>query len=249
VRRWVLLATAILLLGAAANVGVAWWCALWSGVTWTPLAVSVSSTQRWPKPTIHDDGTRVMPFHCAGFGIDGEQIDEQQWVTRAHGFDCGARVTGGTASRAAFRAGWPLRCLEWSRAHQEQWERVDGTERRPRWMESDGIAAPYSILGRRLLPRPLVAPSGVMPIAPQVLLPVRPIWRAVVLNSLIYAGVLCASSAAIWLFVRKRRYGPGRCAACGYPVGLSDMCTECGRPVGAQGGSHGLPREEGSRAR
>ncbi len=238
----------LLVLGAAVNVGVAWWCALWSRVTWTPLAVSASSTRRWPKATIHDDGTHVTPFHCSGFGIDGEQVDEQQWTKRAHGLEFGVRVTGGTTSRATFRAGWPLRCLTWSRAHQEQWEREDGISRRPQWIESDGIVPPYSIMGRRLLPRPLVAPSGVVPLAPQVLLPVRPIWRAVVLNSLIYAGVLAAGSAGVWLIVRKGRHGLGRCGACGYPIGVSDVCPECGRPVRAQDGSHGLPREAESRS-
>ncbi len=57
------------------------------------------------------------------------------------------------------------------------------------------------------------------------------LWPGVVINALPYA-------AALWLLIsgpfRLRRFiraKRGRCPACAYPVGPSDVCSECGKPL------------------
>ncbi len=53
-------------------------------------------------------------------------------------------------------------------------------------------------------------------------------------NALVFAII---ASAAVRLFAsiatsrRRARSRAGLCAACGYPLGVSEICTECGRPV------------------
>jgi len=58
--------------------------------------------------------------------------------------------------------------------------------------------------------------------------PYRPIWPGFAINTLFYAGVLwvlCCGPFALRRMIRRRR---GLCAACAYPIGQSDVCTECG---------------------
>ncbi|MHC4709797.1 MAG: hypothetical protein ACYTA3_05095 [Planctomycetota bacterium] len=63
-------------------------------------------------------------------------------------------------------------------------------------------------------------------------LPLRPVWRGFIANTLLYA-------AAAWLLsrlpgVRRRRIRrrQGLCPSCGYPPGASAVCTECGAALG-----------------
>ncbi len=63
-----------------------------------------------------------------------------------------------------------------------------------------------------------------------------PIWSGFFLNLLFYAPM-------IWLVARVpravRRYirtRHKRCAACGYPIGVSERCTECGNLIGLRPG-------------
>lgn len=64
--------------------------------------------------------------------------------------------------------------------------------------------------------------------------PLLPIWPGFIGNTLLYAlalWLLLAAPFAVRRMVRRRRR---RCAACGYPIGSSAVCTECGKPVGAR---------------
>ncbi len=63
------------------------------------------------------------------------------------------------------------------------------------------------------------------------LLPLRPLWAGVIVNTIFYAAVF-------WLLVALPRTLHGRvrrllcrCPQCGYPIGGSAVCTECGRPL------------------
>ena len=61
------------------------------------------------------------------------------------------------------------------------------------------------------------------------------VWKGLVLNPLIVAGVpwlLVVGGLAAWRWmVGRRRLAAGQCAACGYPIGVSERCTECGVPI------------------
>ena len=79
-----------------------------------------------------------------------------------------------------------------------------------------------------------------------LLLPWRPIWSGFFLNLLFYAPI-------IWLVARVpravRRYirtRHKRCAACGYPIGVSTRCTECGNLIRLRPARHNLLRALGT---
>ena len=68
------------------------------------------------------------------------------------------------------------------------------------------------------------------------LLPYRPLPLGVAVGTVAWAGVALLVALAIraaWRFVFRRqlRARRGLCAACGYPVGRSPVCTECGAEV------------------
>lgn len=66
-------------------------------------------------------------------------------------------------------------------------------------------------------------------------------WEGVVMNPVIGAasvwGVLFAPRCAWGFVVARRRRREGCCPGCGYPIGVSAVCTECGREV--SGGAAG----------
>jgi hypothetical protein len=69
--------------------------------------------------------------------------------------------------------------------------------------------------------------------------PVRLVWTGVLLNPLIVGVPLWLLTVGVWLLwviaARVRRRLSGRCAFCGYPIGVGPVCTECGKAVGVAG--------------
>ena len=66
---------------------------------------------------------------------------------------------------------------------------------------------------------------------PPLVLPVRPVWPGFAVNTLCYAallGIVLAIPGMVRTAVRRRR---GQCIHCGYPIGVSEVCTECGKIV------------------
>lgn len=64
-------------------------------------------------------------------------------------------------------------------------------------------------------------------------LPLVPVWRGFVINTLFYAAILWmlfCMPGKVRRAIRRRR---GRCPACAYPMGDSPVCTECGAAIGA----------------
>ncbi len=62
------------------------------------------------------------------------------------------------------------------------------------------------------------------------LLPLAPLWRGFIWNTLVYALALSAMFVLVVAPFRLRRYlriAAKRCPACGYPRGVSGRCTEC----------------------
>jgi hypothetical protein len=54
------------------------------------------------------------------------------------------------------------------------------------------------------------------------------IWPGFAINTVFYAAILWLLFAAPGFVRRRIRIKRGRCPACGYPIGSSDVCTECG---------------------
>src|SRR5262249_17329132 len=59
-------------------------------------------------------------------------------------------------------------------------------------------------------------------------LPLQPLWPGFAINTVFYAAVLWGLFAGPFALRRTIRRRRGQCAACGYPVGASKVCTECG---------------------
>jgi len=65
-------------------------------------------------------------------------------------------------------------------------------------------------------------------------LPLMPLWPGFAINTIFYAAILWllfAFPCALRHFRGRRRIKRGLCVRCGYPVGLSQVCSECGRAV------------------
>ena len=67
-------------------------------------------------------------------------------------------------------------------------------------------------------------------------LPLSPLSLGFTLNTLFYAAVLwlliCGPFMLRRIVRRRLLLQRGRCPACAYPMGESDVCTECGIPLG-----------------
>ncbi len=64
-----------------------------------------------------------------------------------------------------------------------------------------------------------------------------PAWLGFAVHTLFYAALLWLPIYGLFAlrrFIRRRR---GRCPACAYPMGDSNVCTECGRPVPGRTGA------------
>ena len=59
-------------------------------------------------------------------------------------------------------------------------------------------------------------------------MPARPAWPGFAVNSIFYAAILGILYLAILQLIGKRRIAKNCCRKCGYPIGVSPMCTECG---------------------
>lgn len=60
-------------------------------------------------------------------------------------------------------------------------------------------------------------------------LPTTAIWRGLIVNAVLYAGVIWLLFFGVSCWRRHRRTRRGRCAACGYDVGPLERCPECGQ--------------------
>ena len=62
-------------------------------------------------------------------------------------------------------------------------------------------------------------------------IPLQPLWRGLLMDSVFYAVILWLLFAATFALRRWRRIRRGLCPKCAYPVGTSTVCTECGHPI------------------
>ena len=218
-KRWLITIAIFLSAGAVVNVAVAW-----AGAAWAPSAPSVPSVPAvpavllvqptfldgWPEESlwlvgpmpVTEPGAWTTPRGSRSSGV-GVHLERVslKYVPRDH---ANLQPFGTNYFRVVHRcrAGLPLLSLEGFCA--SGWLRA----------RQDALPAPHWI---RALPFRL--------------LPLRPIWPGLVVNTLLYSLVLWLLSGGPFVlrsFIRLRR---GLCTACAYPVGESATCTECGRLV------------------
>jgi hypothetical protein len=84
-----------------------------------------------------------------------------------------------------------------------------------------------------------VAHYGALPFEPDpptpfsVVLPLRPLWRGLVTNSLIYAFPCFLTLWGLSLARARRRARRAACTNCGHSLHGSSRCPECGTPLSA----------------
>ena len=71
-------------------------------------------------------------------------------------------------------------------------------------------------------------PESLFDSAKYYFLPLRPIWYGFVLNTALYGSAAWLLICGPFVLRRSRRRRHGKCVACGYPIGMSEVCTECG---------------------
>ena len=205
------LRTAIyIILGALANVAVAWACSIAMGeiqhsrklryrnpvgdspVVYVTKGISYESISVCPRGGTILARERV-PRYPRHAWWNEDSLWYYNWAV-AHGFP--------VASLSAWRTTWI-----------EDTPDGDGLIRTPvlHWGVALGEIPPFFVGGR--IP---------------VVLALRPVWPGFTINTLLYAGLL-------WLLIRGRRalrrfirHRRGQCLVCAYPTGSSPVCTECG---------------------
>lgn len=207
-----------LVLGAVLNVAVAWGFAA-SLQSKGKLVYYGRTTQHypcWSWKRLEQTGTTIFASvveeseRMRGYVIDGELWGDVPPVE-----------TAGLPSWLVFRDpratdaiavshvahGWPFRAMRY------WWTWYDASGGQPTVLPFHAIE--LSVDNREL----------------RTAIPLHPIFAGFAINTFFYATIL-------WLFVRgpvvlrrvvRRRRG--RCPACGYPVGVSAVCTECGQPL------------------
>jgi|GEM_PF-2151339 len=68
-------------------------------------------------------------------------------------------------------------------------------------------------------------------IGPLRRLPLRPIWPAFVINSLLYAGLTWSAASMLRVAHRRSRLRRNLCPICAYPIAASPTCPECGHSL------------------
>ncbi len=127
------------------------------------------------------------------------------------------------------RAGWPFLCLGWQ-SWKDEFDSmrggVGGVGRQN--VRVPGTNRPYIDLKRWLTPRG-TAVYALNEVHQR--LPLAPLWPGLVFNTLMYGGLVWFCCFGVFAWRKRRRLRRGCCPACGYPAGVSDVCSECGGPV------------------
>ncbi len=208
VLRRLLILCLVLVLAVVANVGVAWSCVEASSLTRSFVDATPDERRLWEESTaelLRGSGWVVRVF---AESHDGPGVCQRLSFAEVGDFpDTDLWLFWG--EKRTIRAGWPFHCLEGSAIEENGGELIrDGT-----------VCSPWSWTESR------AHPGGWRD------LPYHPMWLGFAANTLFYsvaAWLVIAIRLTIrWRFRRLRH----RCPTCGYPVGVSEVCTECGRGV------------------
>lgn len=197
-----------LVLGAMMNVAVAWACARWSRADWSEERIaalddSLALWTRFAPPTWPRSPTDSG--EARGFGLVVDSMIHQQFIEPSESENGGLDIREWFV--IPFRCGWPMLALS--------------------------AAACTSDLdpGHNSLSTGFQLQPGRPGLGTQyggVNLPYGPVWPGILVNTFFYAGAIWLLLHGLLAMRQRRRELRKCCGACGYPHGVSPVCTECG---------------------
>ncbi|MCI0362920.1 MAG: hypothetical protein L0Y44_00325 [Phycisphaerales bacterium] len=205
--RRILLIAGFLAAGLVMNVAVSWVCAYWSkpGGTFDPLLLAKLRREFFARDTPQQQHFVDMVSSPRGAQFMMIEITSPSVARDA--------INGPYPMIALVRSGWPCMTLEGR-------------------LDFDASRAPTPAPARSswaivTTKTPITVYRMTMP----VMLPFRPLWLGFAMNTLFYSACF-AGMVGAWVGLRRAvRFMRSRCVGCGYPIGVSPVCTECGRKL------------------
>lgn len=197
--------------GAVLAVAMAWVVALYGKVEKVDISYTPPGDERrssWSRvPAGWEFGTHVVADGGSYGGVVRyELVTEMVWA----GSTLGAMSGRPNRSVERVEVGWPVASMEWvGEMDHRRGYRPTG------WVWQSGFEPPIH--------------KGNLYLGADRRLPLMPVWPGFAVSALV-------CGAPVWIVwfgggvarraIRRRR---GLCAACGYPRGVANVCSECGR--------------------
>ena len=201
----VLLLLAYAVGGAIINVAVAWGCKLWVpvGGDLNVLFKPLPGTLGWEKPIPNGWPQPTFGGTLANWGLTSTRRSTTPGAE-------GSADEILSYQQGVVQTGWPVRSLQSEVLYQDK-----------------RIGNPIVEWNSSVLAPDFIGPKSVG----RRQLPLRVLFPGFAINTIFYAAILWLLCAAPGFVRRRIRIRRGRCAACGYPIGTSAVCTECGNMV------------------
>jgi len=207
-----------LALGVLVNVLVAWACALNldpDRVTATPVSEvddddfspdSLDRLRAAKTARASDDEIIVCDEHRPGAIRRIALVDPYWHATTGFVYEVSFDIAQLPPLMVRTRAGWPMQALTCTQrqANPDGVTRSSATDRQ--WMMQVRMSG--DLAGRTL--------------------PFKPLWPGFAINTLLYSALAWLVLFAPFAFRRSVRRRRNRCECCGYPRGVSPVCSECG---------------------
>jgi hypothetical protein len=217
--------------GAIINVAVAWFYSIRElPANGAPSAkldslelhdLHVSFSQRGMSPRFDDKGLR--------FVLSGERVIQRHLtcLQMSINYIClegGRAQKYGEARRVEgqyIRCGWPMYSVS-----GERWRDVPDAAASAR-----NLTPPNSSAWEYSFARELPLKIFDINLKNDAWFAYRPLWLGFVVNTICFAAILWMIINTPKIVRRRLRIRAGLCAACAYPTGSSDVCTECGAAI------------------
>jgi hypothetical protein len=196
------------ILGGLANVTIAFACAVWSQPSEFDPQFMAKIRREFFRRDGAKDGRAYWPL-IAHPGMGAQfidiAIDEPDLIEDS--------MQGSYPCLGLIRAGWP-----WNAMEAECWHDATRapTPKPPEFRWAVPVQKRYVSANRLFIPR---------------MLPLRPIWPGVVVNSALLALLLWLMWIAARIIRQAARIRRRLCPRCAYPMGVSARCSECGREL------------------
>ncbi len=223
-KRWVIIITSCILVGAIINVAVAWWFTIWGdegansdSITQYGRSYGKPESGEWYVETIIGSG---FTFSLSAINVRSTERDERELTAEevlTYYWVDSLRLDPDTISMysqgmyCGLAHGWPFRSMMIIAG--------PGFDDKDIFLRGLPWSAPSWPVDRSTSPGLTSYP---------IYLPLNIIWPGFIANTLLYAmmfySIFFMPFKLRYLFRTKRK----QCTKCGYPIGQSEVCTECG---------------------